>query len=125
MRATGRRTRLAFADGGLGGGEAGYIAPDPRDPNIVYAADYQGLITRYDRQTKQRAELLNLYAQRAAREGHAFRFDIHDYEAFGAGFGFAIAQSVVRIRPAIDAAFCSAVRVTLVGSMTPAFTRSS
>jgi transcription-repair coupling factor (superfamily II helicase) len=34
------------------------------------------------------AELLNLYAQRAAREGHAFRFDIHDYEAFAAGFGF-------------------------------------
>jgi transcription-repair coupling factor (superfamily II helicase) len=34
------------------------------------------------------AELLNLYAQRAAREGHAFRFDVHDYEAFAAGFGF-------------------------------------
>jgi transcription-repair coupling factor (superfamily II helicase) len=34
------------------------------------------------------AELLNLYAQRAAREGHAFRFDIHDYEVFAAGFGF-------------------------------------
>ena len=33
--------------------------------------------------------------------------------------------SVVSSRPAIDAAFCSAVRVTLVGSMTPAFTRSS
>ena len=33
--------------------------------------------------------------------------------------------SVVSIRPLIDAAFCSAVRVTLVGSMTPAFTRSS
>jgi transcription-repair coupling factor (superfamily II helicase) len=34
------------------------------------------------------AELLNLYAQRAAREGHAFKFDVHDYEAFAAGFGF-------------------------------------
>jgi transcription-repair coupling factor (superfamily II helicase) len=34
------------------------------------------------------AELLNLYAQRAAREGHAFRFDIHDYEAFASGFPF-------------------------------------
>jgi len=33
--------------------------------------------------------------------------------------------SVVRSRPAIDAAFSSAVRVTLVGSMTPALTRSS
>ena len=37
----------------VGGGEAGYIAPDPRDPDIVYAADYQGLITRYDRHIGQ------------------------------------------------------------------------
>ena len=37
----------------VGGGEAGYIAPDPRDPNIVYAADYQGMITRYDRHIGQ------------------------------------------------------------------------
>jgi transcription-repair coupling factor (superfamily II helicase) len=34
------------------------------------------------------AELLNLYAQRAARKGHAFAFKIHDYEAFAEGFGF-------------------------------------
>jgi transcription-repair coupling factor (superfamily II helicase) len=34
------------------------------------------------------AELLNLYAQRAAREGHAFKYDLHEYEAFAAGFGF-------------------------------------
>ncbi|HEX4883620.1 MAG TPA: TRCF domain-containing protein, partial [Casimicrobiaceae bacterium] len=34
------------------------------------------------------AELLNLYAQRAARVGHAFGFRPHDYEAFAEGFGF-------------------------------------
>ena len=34
------------------------------------------------------AELLNLYARRAAREGFAFRFQPHDYEAFAASFGF-------------------------------------
>ncbi len=34
------------------------------------------------------AELLNLYAQRAARVGHAFKFSVHDYEAFAGGFGF-------------------------------------
>ncbi|WP_273428893.1 transcription-repair coupling factor [Chitinibacter tainanensis] len=34
------------------------------------------------------AELLNLYARRAAREGHAFEWTAHDYEAFAAGFGF-------------------------------------
>ena len=37
----------------VGGGEAGYIAPYPPDPNVVYAADYQGNITRYDRRTGQ------------------------------------------------------------------------
>jgi transcription-repair coupling factor (superfamily II helicase) len=34
------------------------------------------------------AELLNLYAQRATRKGHAFKLSAHDYEAFAAGFGF-------------------------------------
>ncbi|MBM3347653.1 MAG: transcription-repair coupling factor, partial [Betaproteobacteria bacterium] len=34
------------------------------------------------------AELLGLYAQRAAREGRVFNFNQHDYEAFAEGFGF-------------------------------------
>jgi transcription-repair coupling factor (superfamily II helicase) len=34
------------------------------------------------------AELLNLYALRAARKGHAFEYRQHDYEAFAEGFGF-------------------------------------
>ena len=34
------------------------------------------------------AELLHLYAQRAAREGHQFSFKPHDLEAFADGFGF-------------------------------------
>ncbi len=34
------------------------------------------------------AELLNLYAQRATRQGHAFGLKQHDYEAFAEGFGF-------------------------------------
>ena len=34
------------------------------------------------------AELLNLYAQRAAREGYAFGLRQHDYEAFCEGFPF-------------------------------------
>jgi hypothetical protein len=48
--------------------------------------------------------------------------------AAGAGFSSFFSTttaSVVSRRPAIDAAFCSAVRLTLVGSMTPALTRSS
>jgi transcription-repair coupling factor (superfamily II helicase) len=34
------------------------------------------------------AELLNLYARRAARKGHAFAFQPSDYERFADGFGF-------------------------------------
>jgi transcription-repair coupling factor (superfamily II helicase) len=34
------------------------------------------------------AELLNLYARRAARQGHAFTLKQHDYDAFVEGFGF-------------------------------------
>ena len=34
------------------------------------------------------AELLNLYAQRAARKGHAFTLSLHDYETFAEGFPF-------------------------------------
>jgi transcription-repair coupling factor (superfamily II helicase) len=34
------------------------------------------------------AELLNIYARRAAREGHAFRYSPHDYETFATDFGF-------------------------------------
>ena len=34
------------------------------------------------------AELLNLYAQRAARQGHVFQVKPHDYDAFAASFEF-------------------------------------
>ena len=34
------------------------------------------------------AELLALYAQRAARQGHRFKLPLQDYEAFAEGFGF-------------------------------------
>ncbi|TSA50686.1 MAG: transcription-repair coupling factor [Nitrosomonadales bacterium] len=34
------------------------------------------------------AELLALYAQRAARQGHAFKLSLHDYETFAEGFPF-------------------------------------
>ncbi|MCI4430835.1 MAG: transcription-repair coupling factor [Burkholderiales bacterium] len=65
------------------------------------------------------AELLNLYAQRSAREGHAFRFTAHDYEAFAASFGFeetadqaaaihAVIQDMVSPRP-MDRLVCGDV----------------
>ncbi|MEO8143687.1 MAG: DEAD/DEAH box helicase, partial [Betaproteobacteria bacterium] len=45
--------------------------------------------TRAARQVRDTAaELLNLYAQRAARQGHAFSVTQHDLDAFADGFGF-------------------------------------
>ena len=34
-----------------GGGESGYIAPDPKDPDIFYAGSQGALLSRYDRKT--------------------------------------------------------------------------
>ena len=41
----------------VGGGESGYIAPDPRDPDVYYAGSYGGLLTRYDRRSGQMREV--------------------------------------------------------------------
>jgi photosystem II stability/assembly factor-like uncharacterized protein len=35
----------------VGGGESGYIAPDPRNPDLFFAGSYGGYLTRYDRRT--------------------------------------------------------------------------
>ena len=62
---------------------------------------------------------MNLYARRAAREGFAFRFQPHDYEAFAASFGFdetpdqhaaihAVIQDMVSPRP-MDRLVCGDV----------------
>jgi photosystem II stability/assembly factor-like uncharacterized protein len=37
----------------VGGGESGWIAPSPKDSEIIYAGSYDGLITRYDHRTGQ------------------------------------------------------------------------
>ncbi|MDB5872433.1 MAG: mfd [Ramlibacter sp.] len=65
------------------------------------------------------AELLNIYARRAAREGHAFRFSSQDYETFANDFGFeetadqnaaihAVFQDMVSPRP-MDRVVCGDV----------------
>ncbi len=41
----------------VGGGESAWIAPDPRNPEIVYAGGYGGTITRFDRKTRQYREI--------------------------------------------------------------------
>lgn len=37
----------------VGGGESGWIAPSPKDSNIVFAGSYGGLTTRFDKRTGQ------------------------------------------------------------------------
>ncbi len=41
----------------VGGGESGFVIPDPRNPNIVYAGSYDGLITRFDKADGQVQEI--------------------------------------------------------------------
>ena len=41
----------------VGGGESGYIVPDPTDPNIVYGGGYDAELTRYDHRTGMTREI--------------------------------------------------------------------
>jgi photosystem II stability/assembly factor-like uncharacterized protein len=41
----------------VGGGESGYVVPDPRDANIVYAGSGEGVLTRWDKQTQQAQDI--------------------------------------------------------------------
>ena len=54
----------------VGGGETGYTVPDPTDPNIVYAGEYAGVITRYDHRTRQ-ARMVSGYVDNPSGHGAA------------------------------------------------------
>ena len=54
----------------VGGGEAGYTLHDPSDPNIVYAGEYAGVITRYDHRTRQ-ARMVGSYVDNPSGHGAA------------------------------------------------------
>ncbi|CAN5357087.1 hypothetical protein BH23CHL1_BH23CHL1_14640 [soil metagenome] len=41
----------------VGGGESGYIAIRPDDPNIIFAGNFAGMFTRYDHRTGQRQNI--------------------------------------------------------------------
>jgi photosystem II stability/assembly factor-like uncharacterized protein len=42
---------------GVGGGEAGWVVSDPTDPNIVYAGEYLGYLSRYDDRTGEERDV--------------------------------------------------------------------
>jgi hypothetical protein len=80
----------------VGGGESGWIAPSPKDSNIVFAGSYGGLTTRYDRRTGQQRDI-NPYPK------------VEDI-----GKGFAVIRRVIEqgqsegvFRPEIDAELAS------------------
>ncbi len=63
--------------------------PDAAPLHHLGGADWDKAKKKAARQVRDTAaELLNLYAVRASRRGHAFEFSGHDYDAFVEGFGF-------------------------------------
>jgi photosystem II stability/assembly factor-like uncharacterized protein len=62
----------------VGGGESGYVIPDPRNANIVFAGSYDGLITRFDKSTGQTQDVspwpLNPMGSGAADLKHRFQW---------------------------------------------------
>ncbi|TMG37902.1 MAG: glycosyl hydrolase [Chloroflexi bacterium] len=52
----------------IGGGESGYIAVRTDDPNVVFAGNYQGQLTRYDRRTGQARNIM-VWPESSAGEG--------------------------------------------------------
>ncbi len=53
---------------GVGGGEAGWVVSDTADPNIVYAGEYGGYISRYDHRTRQ-AVNISIYPENPSGHG--------------------------------------------------------
>ena len=54
--------------GPVGGGEAGFVVADPEDPNIVYAGEYLGYLSRYDERTGQ-APHVGIYPDNGSGHG--------------------------------------------------------
>jgi hypothetical protein len=52
----------------VGGGEAGFTAPDPADPEIIYAGEYGGIITRYNHRLRQ-ARNISVYPTNPSGHG--------------------------------------------------------
>jgi transcription-repair coupling factor (superfamily II helicase) len=99
-----------------------YSGTSPEDAPLhqLGSGQWEKARTRAARHARDAAaELLNLYARRAARAGHGFKFASRDYEAFSEGFGFeetpdqlaaihAVVQDMVATRP-MDRLVCGDV----------------
>jgi photosystem II stability/assembly factor-like uncharacterized protein len=52
----------------VGGGETGYAIADPDDPNIIYAGEYAGYVSRYDHRTRK-ARNISIYPTNPSGKG--------------------------------------------------------
>jgi photosystem II stability/assembly factor-like uncharacterized protein len=60
----------------VGGGESGWIAPHPKDSDVVFAGSYGGYLTRYDHRTRQ-LRAVNVWPENPmghGAEGMKYRF---------------------------------------------------
>ena len=63
--------------------------PETAPLHLLGSGQWEKAKTRAAKQARDTAaELLNIYARRAARLGHSFKFNASDYEAFADGFAF-------------------------------------
>jgi len=59
----------------VGGGESGYIAVRPDNPDVIFAGDYKGLITRHDQSTGESRPIM-VWPDETAMAGEArYRFN--------------------------------------------------
>jgi len=80
------------------------VAPEQAPLHKLGSGDWDRAKKRAAQQIRDTAaELLNLYARRAARQGHRFEVKQHDLDAFAEGFGFEeTADQAAAIRAVID-----------------------
>jgi photosystem II stability/assembly factor-like uncharacterized protein len=61
----------------VAGGEAGYIVPDPRDPDITYGGEYDGQLSKYNKKNNQ-YQMISVYPETwigSGAESKQFRFN--------------------------------------------------
>jgi photosystem II stability/assembly factor-like uncharacterized protein len=85
----------------VGGGESGYISPDPRDPEIVYAGSDAAIITRYDHRTNQLTDASPYPLDTSGNGANALKYRFQWTEpvfvsAFDSNVIYSAAQNVLR-----------------------------
>ena len=84
------------------------VAPDQAPLHKLGSGDWDRAKRKAAQQIRDTAaELLNLYARRAARQGHQFEIKQHDLEGFAEGFGFEETTDQAKAIQAVVEDMCS------------------